>query len=69
MDWSCDESQICVTLTLKDIQKSHSKTPEMEKKNDLLPVSKDCLQQGTETQEEEKVKMFCAAKRHFLLTL
>lgn len=40
----------------------------MEKKKkkteDLLPVSKDCLQQG-ETQEEEE-EMFHAAKRHFL---
>lgn len=42
--------------------KRHSK-PEVEKKDDLLPVSKDCLQQGTKTQEE---KVFDAAKQHFL---
>lgn len=34
------------------------KTKQKKKTNeDLLPVSRDCLQQGTETQEE-KVKMF-----------
>jgi len=62
-----------VTLTLKDKKiksqskrhsKSHSK-PEMGKKKMtcFLPLSKDCLQQGLKTQEEE---MFSAAKRHFL---
>lgn len=40
----------------------------MKEKDDLLPVSKDCLQQGTKTEEEEE-KKFCAAKRHFPLTL
>lgn len=60
----CDETQICVTRTLKkDINK-----PVMKEKDDLLPVSKDCLQQGTKTEEEEE-KKFCAAKRHFPLTL
>lgn len=47
MDWSCDEMQSHVILTLKDINSRRWKTAE-------LPVSKDCLQGGTKTQEQKE---------------
>lgn len=62
-DWSCDGTQIRVPLTLRDIQK-----PEVGKKNkinkdDLLPVSKDCLQQGKF--KRRKRRLFRAADISF----
>ena len=56
IDWSCEETQMCVARTLKDIKKkvTFKASKWKEKSDDLLPVSKDCLQQGMKTQEEEK---------------
>lgn len=68
MDWSCDGTQACVPLTLKDV-KSHIRSQRWKKKkDDLLPVSEDCLQQGTKTQKRKRrrrKKVFCAAKISF----
>lgn len=46
---------------IKRHSKSHSK-PVMEgkKRDDLLPASKDCLQQGTKTQEEREKNIPCS---------
>lgn len=51
----------CVTLTLKDL-KSHIQSQYWGKKDDLLPVSKDCLQQGTKSEEEADKAILCSQK-------